>query len=84
MIFGMHFLVWLNLLIGVALLIYGIVSYVCLRRRMDNAVRLEGNVWQSGRCALPSFWGLCGPEFTCPLDCMGISSAMCWPMSGTI
>lgn len=57
-------IVWL---VGLAaLLIYGVVSYVLLRRRMSTAVVLEGNVWQSDRVQSPFILGLFRPKIYLP------------------
>ena len=57
-------IVWL---VGLAaLVIYGIVSYVRLRRRMDTAVRMEGNVWQSDRVQSPFILGFVRPNIYLP------------------
>ncbi len=56
--------IWLVCL--AALLIYGIVSYVRLRRRMDTAVRMEGNVWQSDRVQSPFILGFVRPKIYLP------------------
>lgn len=57
-------IVWL---VGLtALLIYGIVSYVRLRRRMDTAVRMKDNVWQSDRVQSPFILGVVRPKIYLP------------------
>ena len=54
-------------LVGLAaLLIYGIVSYIRLRRRMSTAVLLEGNVWQSDRVQSPFILGFIRPKIYLP------------------
>lgn len=57
-------IVWL---VGLAaLLIYGIVSYLRLRRRMSTAILLEGNVWQSDRVQSPFILGFVRPKIYLP------------------
>ena len=57
-------IVWL---IGLAaLLIYGIVSYVRLRRRMDTAVLAGENVWYSDRVQSPFILGFVRPKIYLP------------------
>lgn len=56
--------IWLIVLAG--LLIYGVVSYVRLRRRMANAVLLEGNVYQSDRVCSPFILGFVRPRIYLP------------------
>lgn len=57
-------IVWL---IGLAaLLIYGIVSYIRLRRRMSTAVLLENNIWQSDRVQSPFILGFVRPKIYLP------------------
>ena len=54
-------------LVGLAaLLIYGIVSYIRLRRRMSTAVLLEGNVRQSDRVQSPFILGFIRPKIYLP------------------
>lgn len=54
-----------------ALLIYAVVSYVLLRRRMSTAVRLEGNVWQSERVRSPFVLGVLKPRIYLPYGLTG-------------
>ena len=57
-------IVWL---IGLAaLLIYGIVSYLRLRRRMDTAVLAGENVWHSDRVQSPFILGFLRPKIYLP------------------
>ena len=57
-------IVWL---VGLAaLLIYGIVSYVRLRRRMDTAVRSGEDVWYSDRVQSPFILGFARPNIYMP------------------
>ena len=49
-----------------ALLVYGTVSYIRLRRRMVNAVRLEGNVYESDRVSSPFVLGFARPRIYLP------------------
>ena len=56
--------VWLVVLAG--LLIYGAVSYVRLRRRMANAILLEGNVYRSDRVRSPFILGFIRPKIYLP------------------
>ena len=57
-------IVWL---VGLAaLLIYGIISYVRLRRKMGTAILLEGNVWQSDRVQSPFILGFVRPKIYLP------------------
>jgi len=56
--------VWL---IGLAaLVIYGIVSYIRLRRRMGTAVLANENVWQSDRVQSPFILGFVRPKIYLP------------------
>ncbi len=56
--------VWL---VGMAaLLVYAVVSYVRLRRRMATAVVLEGRVWQSDRVQSPFILGFFRPRIYLP------------------
>ena len=48
------------------LLVYALVSYVRLKGRMDTAVRLEGNVWQSERVRSPFILGFVKPKIYIP------------------
>lgn len=56
--------IWLAVLAG--LLIYGVVSYVLLRRRMAKAVLLEGRVYQSERVRSPFILGFVRPKIYLP------------------
>ena len=60
---------WLVVLAG--LLVYGVASYVRLRRRMANAVRLEGNVYQSDRVRTPFILGFVRPRIYLPFGLTG-------------
>ncbi|MDD4745060.1 MAG: M56 family metallopeptidase [Eubacteriales bacterium] len=63
--------VWLA---GVAvLLLHSVISTVRLRRCVADAVRLEGNLWQSARIASPFVFGLFRPRIYLPLDLDGAS-----------
>lgn len=62
-------ILWLAVLAG--LLIYGVASYVRLRRRMANAVRLEGNVYQSDRVRSPFILGVVRPKIYLPFGLTG-------------
>lgn len=54
-------------LIGLAaLVIYGIVSYVRLRRRMSTAVLYADNIWQSDRVQSPFILGFAKPRIYLP------------------
>lgn len=57
-------IVWLAGL--AALAIYGIVSYVRLRRRMSTAVLANENVWQSDRVQSPFILGFMRPKIYLP------------------
>ena len=49
-----------------AMVAYGVVSYVKLYRRMQNAVRLEGNVYASDRISSPFTLGFLKPRIYLP------------------
>lgn len=54
-------------LVGLAaMVVYGIVSYVRLYRRMQNAVRLDGNVYASDRISSPFTLGFIRPKIYLP------------------
>lgn len=48
------------------LLAYALVSYIRLKGRMDTAVRLEGNVWQSEKVRSPFILGFVKPKIYIP------------------
>ncbi len=50
----------------VILLIYGITSYIRLHHRMNNAILLEGNVYQSDKVCSPFVLGLIHPKIFIP------------------
>ena len=55
-----------------ALLIYSIIVYVMLRRRLRTAILLEGNVWQSDQIRSPFILGFAAPRIYIPFgldDC---------------
>ena len=54
-----------------ALLLYSIVSYARLRRRVDGAVLLEGNVYETDRVRAPFILGLIRPRIYLPLGLEG-------------
>lgn len=56
--------IWLTVLAG--LLVYGVVSYLTVRRRMANAVLLEGNVYRSDRVCSPFILGFVRPRIYLP------------------
>ena len=57
-------IVWL---VGLAaLVIYGMISYIRLRRRMDTAVRSGENVWYSDRVQSPFILGFVRPNIYLP------------------
>lgn len=49
-----------------AMLIYGVVSYMKIRRSMDTAMRLEGNVYQSDKVSSPFILGVVKPKIYIP------------------
>lgn len=54
-------------LIGMAVvLIYSVVSYLRLRRRLSNAILYHGNVWQSDRVQSPFILGFLRPRIYIP------------------
>ncbi len=50
-----------------AMLLWGVVSYVRLRRRLVGAVRREDNVYESDRISVPFLLGLVRPRIYIPL-----------------
>ena len=57
---------WLWLAGVTVLLLYGVISYLRLRRRMDNAILLRDNIWQSDCLSSPFILGLCRPRIYIP------------------
>ena len=56
--------VWI---VGIAaLLLYSIVTYLLLRRRLGTAIRLEGSVWQSDNVRSPFILGIIRPRIYIP------------------
>lgn len=49
-----------------AMVIYSTISYFGLRRRMSNAILLEGNVWQSDHIRSPFILGIFRPKIYIP------------------
>ncbi len=55
-------------LIGLAvMLVYGIVSYVRMHRRMNTAMLLEGNIFESDRIESPFALGIISPKIYLPV-----------------
>lgn len=61
---GLYSLCWAAGL--VLLLLYGLISYLLLRRRVRTAVRLEGNLWQSEVVQSPFILGIFRPRIYLP------------------
>lgn len=57
-------IVWLMGLL--AILVYGIISYVKLKRTLNTAVRLDGRVWQSDQICTPFILGFLRPKIYLP------------------
>ncbi len=51
-----------------ALLIYGLISYLCLYRKLRRAVRLKDNVWQSDWVKSPFILGIIRPKIYIPFS----------------
>ena len=59
-------LAWVWLAGAAALLLYGAVSSLCLHRRVREAVRLRGNIYQSERIDSPFVLGTISPKIYLP------------------
>ena len=57
---------WIWLAGALALLGYGLVSFLRLRRRLDEAIRLKGNLYLSDRIGTPFVLGLFRPRVYLP------------------
>lgn len=65
-------------LIGMGLMIvYMLVSSLCLRFRLRTAIRLEGNVWQSDEIRSPFILGLLRPRIYIPYGLKGPALEAC-------
>ncbi len=62
---------WVWLTGAAALLLYSLVSYLRLRRRVSTAVRLEGALWQCDQIASPFILGLFRPRIYLPFHLDG-------------
>lgn len=51
-----------------AMLIYAIISWLKVSRRLDNAVLLSGNVWQSDKVRSPLIVGVLHPKIYIPFN----------------
>ena len=58
--------VWIIGLVVIA--VYGVVSYVILRRRVSEAVRLRDNIYQCDRIASPFMMGIIRPKIYLPFS----------------
>ena len=68
---GLASMVWV---FGTAvLLLYSAVSYLRLRRRLFDAVRLRDNIWQSEKAASPFVLGLFRPRIYLPYHLSAVS-----------
>ena len=66
-------LVWIT---GIVLfMLYGLMSYLIVCRKMANAVRWEGNIWQSDKVQSPFILGMIRPKIYIPFHLTGESLA---------
>lgn len=64
----MTILVWIWLAGIAAMLIYTAISYFRLRRKVDTAVLLRGNIWQSENVKSPFILGMFRPRIYLPFN----------------
>ncbi|MCL2153974.1 MAG: M56 family metallopeptidase, partial [Oscillospiraceae bacterium] len=62
-----HFFAWVWLIGAVGMAVYGIISYLYLKRKMSGSTHIESNIYESGIVESPFVLGILKPQIYFPI-----------------